>query len=201
MDKRSYLEFGNMRIVRPVDESSIPGFVAWINHNPFKGMYIHGGLDFAAYLKKEGENVIPILGLPQKTLILAIADGGVAEIIYPNSYYTQIRLEHYESGDGFRSWYTHVLPLVEKSQEVVIGQPIAYLYHQKKEGKKIEQLIHLHFSILEGLFGIDYLDPADIIFKNEPLLPWEAYRDKAVFAQKDLDEKLRYYPETSLTFF
>ncbi len=196
MGKGSYLEFDNMRIGRPVDESSIPGFVAWIDHNPFKGMYTHSGLDFAAYLKKEGENVITILGLPQKTLILAIADGGVEQIRYPNSYNTSIRLEHYEGGTGFRSRYTHVVPLVEENQEIVIGQPIAYLYHQKKEEKKVEQLIHLHFSILEGLFGIDYLDPADILFKNEPLLPWEAYRDKAVFAQKDLDERLRYYSET-----
>jgi len=138
----------------PIDGSRIPDFKAWVNWNGFhldrqtgKG---HDGFDFAAYLTTDNRI---ILGLPEDTKILAVADGVVQQVLdtpeaVGGSYGIMISVEHGEEDSGMFSQYIHVKPLVKTGMKVKKGDVIAELY--KDRGEEEGRLVHLHLTLVSG---------------------------------------------------
>jgi len=67
----------NLNLRVPVNGADIKGFKQWINLKGFSPE--HPSYDFVAYVKEDGEVVV---GLPNSTQVIAVADGIVKEIDY-----------------------------------------------------------------------------------------------------------------------
>ena len=194
----------DLDLVSPIDEIQITEFKEWVQYNGFRTPQRgHGGFDFASYLTKDGACY---LGLPPETVVRAVMGGIVAGVRKSNfAYSNEIIIDHGKQGDGVYSVYCHILPIVKEGQIVKTSQPIAKLFHQKKEGSSTEQLIHLHFGMansfesipIDGRYTLEgakqkYIDPIKILFPDTELPAWQNYRDISILSQKTLDEKVRF---------
>jgi hypothetical protein len=194
-------------LVRPIDSLEIPNFLRWVNYKGFRNpVSDHYAFDFSAYLNHDGKCVI---GLPDKTIVRAVKDGVVAQILdYKNfRYATNILLSHGEDNDGVYSDYHHIIPWVEQGDIVRKGQAIGALYHQKAEMNRPEQKIHLHFELTNGFSTLSsrdrynpdkvkerYVDPALILFSGNDLAKWKDYKDCAIKSRQSLDDVV-FHPE------
>lgn len=196
----------DMDLITPIDESQIPGFEEWVHYNGFRNpRREHTGFDFASYLDT---NDTCILGLPAETVVRAVRDGVVLVATQTGwPYADHVAVSHGEPGDGFNSEYHHVIPLVENQDIVEKGQPLGTLFHQKREGSRPEQLIHLHFEMANAFDTLSvrdrythkgvkrrYVNPAGTLFPSRDLPPWGDYRQGAIKSQATLSD-MHYFPE------
>ncbi len=162
----------DLDIALPIRDSDIHGFRKWVNWNGYKED--HYAFDFAAYIDSNGRCV---LGLPPEIPVRAIADGTVikvkgVDVFGHGSYFSQIDMEH---GNGMRSTYCHLNPLVMYGKSVKKGDAIATLY--KEDGCETGRLVHLHLELNNGSAVWPYfIDPTELFPEINELVatPWES---------------------------
>lgn len=118
----------------PINGKDIRNFDSWID---WDGPRVDSpGFHFAAYTNTNG---VPVLGLPKKTPVRAMADGRVYMVTDPGDYSSAIGINH---GKGFSTLYSHVSPMVRERDEVSEGDKIAQLF--KDPVGDIGRLVHLY---------------------------------------------------------
>ncbi len=169
-------------VVSPVKINGLHGFRSWVNWNGFGPK--HTAFDFAAYLD-ESQRVV--LGLSEKTEIVAVADGFVRQVSargVSGQYAAYINIEHMSQDSGMFSSYHHVFPVVSGGTEVKKGDVIAHLY--KDEAIETGRLVHLHFEMTNAWGGHferqphHFVDPATIFSELNQYIakPWRSHQFK-----------------------
>jgi len=139
----------NLNLRVPINGADIKGFKQWINLKGFSPE--HPSYDFVAYAKEDGQVVV---GLPDLTEVIAVADGIVKETDYASMTPTMV-IEHGREGSGLISCYTYVERSVRIEHQVKKGQQV-----KKEDGigmlkqyGKVKIPILLHFSLYNKVSG------------------------------------------------